>query len=186
MRARLSIAISFFILASCIPLRIAPNIDDYRITKGDSFKKDLPKREMFVFEDLKDADEFYIFVDTKFQLNKENVYDDVPFTIDEQQYFFSFYEVEIPDKSINLIPVVLDVFANAALGNDDIDPIFSDEDAGYSRIGNWYIAIEVYSDSEKDCLQMNSLSREAVLEYLRTLKNEYLSTHNYNEVVFKN
>lgn len=186
MRARLSIAFSFFILTSCIPLRIAPNIDDYRITKGKTFKKELPQREMFVFEDPKDADQFYNYVDAKFQLNNENVYDDVPFTIGEQQYFFSFYEVEIPDKSINLIPVVLDVFTNAALGNDEIDPIFSEEDVGYSRVGNWYIAIEVYSDLEKDCLQMNSLSREAVLEYLRTLKKEYLSTHNYDEVVFEN
>ena len=186
MRAFLFITISFFFLSSCIPLRIAPNIDDYRITKGESFKRDLPKREMFVFEDPKDADHFYNYVDTKFQLNNENVYDDIPFTIGEQQYFFSFYDVEIPDKSINLFPVLLDVFTNAALGNDEMDPIFSNEDAGYSRMGNWYIAIEVYNDLEKDCLRMNSLSREAVLEYLRTLKKEYLSTHNYNEVVFKN
>ena len=186
MKSLLPIAISFFLLSSCIPLRIAPNIPDYRITKGESFKKDLPKREMFVFEDPKDANHFYNYVDTKFQLNNENVYDDIPFIIDDQQFFFSFYEVEIPDKTINLFPVVLDVFTNAALGNDEMDPIFSGGDAAYSRIGNWYIAIEVYSDLEKDCLQINSLSRQAVLEYLRTLKKEYLSTHNNNEVVFKN
>ncbi len=186
MRSLLPIAISFFFLSSCIPLRIAPNIPDYRITKGESFKKDLPKREMFVFEDPKDANHFYNYLDTKFQLNNENVYDDVPFTVDEQQFFFSFYEVEIPDKTINLFPVVLDVFTNAALGNDEMDPIFSGGNAAYSRIGNWYIAIEVYSDLEKDCLHMDSLSRETVLEYLRTLKIEYLSTYNYNEVVFEN
>ena len=81
---------------------------------------------------------------------------------------------------------MLDVFANAALGNEDMEPIFSDGDVGCSRVGNWYIAIEVYSDSEKDCLQENSLSRKSVLEYLRNLKSEYLNTHNYNEIVFKN
>ncbi len=186
MKSLLPIAISFFFLSSCIPLRIAPNITDYRITKGASFKKQLPQREMFVFEDPKDATHFYHYVDTKFQLNNENVYDDVPFVINGQQFFFSFYEVEIPDKTINLFPIVLDVFTNAALGNEDMDPYFSDGDATYSRVGNWYIAIEVYSDIEKDCLHMDSLSREVVLEYLRTLKKEYLSTHNYNEVVFKN
>ncbi len=186
MRSLLPIAISFLFLHSCIPLRIAPIIPDYRITKGESFKKDLPKREMFVFEDPKGANHFYNYVDTKFQLNNQNVYDDVPFTIDEQQFFFSFYEVEIPDKTINLFPVVLDVFTNAALGNDEMDSIFSGEDATFSGVNNWYIAIEVYSDFEKDCLLMDSLSREAVLEYLRILKKEYLSTHNYNEVVFKN
>ena len=99
----------FVFLSSCIPLRIAPNIPDYRITKGESFKKDLPKREMFVFEDPKDTNHFYNYVDSKFQLNNENVYDDVPFIVDDQQFFFSFYEVEIPDKTINLFPVVLDV-----------------------------------------------------------------------------
>ncbi len=78
------------------------------------------------------------------------------------------------------------MFTNAALGNDEMDSIFSGEDATFSGVNNWYIAIEVYSDFEKDCLLMDSLSREAVLEYLRILKKEYLSTHNYNEVVFKN
>lgn len=176
----------FFLVASCIPLRIAPTIDDYRVTQGKTFKRHLPEREMFIFEDPKDANEFFDYIDTKFQLNGEKVYDDVPFTIEQQQYFFSFYEVEIPDKSINLIPAMLDLITNAAVGNDEMDPIFSDGDATYSRVGNWYVAIEVYSDLEKDCLQIKSLSREAVLEYLRTLKTEYLSTHNYNEVVFKN
>ena len=52
------------------------------------------------------------------------------------------------------------------------------------RIGQWYIAIEVYSDTEYDCLMEKSLSREAVLKYLRGLKREYLTTHNYNETVF--
>ncbi len=186
MRIFIFIAISVFFLSSCIPLRIAPDIDDYRITRGKSFKRNLPKREMFVFEDPKDADHFYDYVNTRFQLNNENVYDDVPFKLEERQYFFSFYEIEIPDKSINFIPIIFDVFVNAALGNEDMDPIFSDGNAGYSRVGNWYIAIEVYNDLEKDSLQVNSLSREAVLEYLRTLKEEYLSIHNYNEVVFKN
>lgn len=186
MKSIFTILILFFLFTSCIPLRIAPAIDDYRITKGASFKKDLPKRIMFVFEDPKDAGQFYNYVNVKFQLNDENVYDDVPFTIDGEQFFFSFYEVEIPDKSINLFPVLLDVLINEAMGNEQTDPILSDDDAGYSRVGHWYIAIEVYSDSEEDCLQMNSLSREAVLDYLRSVKKEYLSTHNYNEVVFKN
>ncbi|WP_422082751.1 hypothetical protein [Ulvibacterium sp.] len=173
------IAISF-LLYSCIPLRIAPSIDDYKITKGRKFKKGLPKRKMFIFEDPKDADQFYNYVNIKFGLNDENVYDDVPFEIAGQQYFFSFYEVEIPTKTINLIPLVIDGLLDSA----DMDPIL--EDAHASRIGNWYIAIEAYADFDRDCLQENSLSREAVLKYLRAIKREYLSTHNYNEVVFKN
>ena len=135
---------------------------------------------MFVFEDTKDNNHFYNYVNTKFQLNNENVYDDVPFTQNGIQYFFSFYEVEIPTKTINLVGFV----ADAMLGEAGIDPIF--EDSYDSRKEHWYIAIEVYSDLEKDCLQVDSLSREVVLKYLRTLKHEYLITHNHNETVFKN
>lgn len=71
------------------------------------------------------------------------------------------------------------IFDDAGIG-----PIF--DDSYGSRKGHWYIAIEVYNDLEKDCLQVDALSREAVLKYLRTLKQEYLITHNYNETVFKN
>ncbi len=169
-----------FLLYSCIPLRIAPSIDDYKITKGKKFKRGLPKREMFIFEDPKDANQFYNYVNIKFELGDEDVYDDVPFKINGQQYFFSFYEVEIPTKTINLIPLVIDGLLDSA----DMGPFL--EDVHASRVGNWYIAIEAYTDFEQDCLQENSLSREVVLKYLRTKKQEYLSTYNYNEVVFKN
>lgn len=163
---------------SCIPLRVAPKIEDYTVTKGENFKKTLPEREMFVFEDPKDINHFYHYVDTRFDLNKENVYDDVPFKIDGVQYFFSFYEVEIPTNKLNVGGMFVDaIFEAAGLG-----PVVNE----YAhRNGHWYIAMEVYSDTENDCLNRTSLSREAVLKYLSALKKEYLTTHNYNETVFK-
>nr|WP_288931144.1 hypothetical protein [uncultured Allomuricauda sp.] len=168
-------------LNSCIPLRIAPNIKDFKLTQGKRFKKGLPKKNVFVFEDPKDTDEFYNYVNTKFQLNDYYVDVQVPFLVQGQTFYFSFYEVEIPTKTINLIPLVLDVALNQAT---DMDPVF--DEAHTSRVGNWYIAMEVFSDTEKDCLSDNSISREIVLSYLRELKKEYLATDNYNEVVFKN
>ncbi|WP_281541771.1 hypothetical protein [Maribacter aestuarii] len=175
-----------FLIQSCIPLRVAPKIDDYNVGKGKNFKRSLPEREMFIFEDPKEAYMFYDCVDMKYGLNNDNVYDDIPFEIDDKQYFFSFYETEIQDKYLNLFPFVADISLNAALDNDDMEPILSDKAEGVRRNGNWYIAIEVYSDTEKDCLTINPLSRKVVLEYLRDLKNEYLATHNYNELIFKN
>lgn len=173
------------IVQSCIPLRIAPSIDDYKLTKGKKFKRGLPKRTVFIFEDPKEkkVNEFYNFVNSKFQLEHENVYDDVPFNIRGQQYFFSFYETDIPDKTINFLPIIFNAMWNSALNIED-----DDNEPGPSEIrtNNYYIAIEVYNDIEKDCLEEDALSREAVLKYLRTLKKEYLSTHNYNELVFKN
>ena len=166
---------------SCIPLRIAPNIKDYKIAKGKRFKKGLPKKNVFVFEDPKEADEFYHYVNTKFQLNDYYVDVQVPLLIEDTTYYFSFYEVEIPTKTINLIPLALDVALNKAT---DMEPVF--DDIHTSRTGNWYIAIEVFTDTEKDCLSEESVSRQKVLSYLRNLKKEYLATNNYNELVFKN
>ncbi len=156
------------------------------MVEGKKFKRSLPKRNMFIFQDPKEADAFYSYINTKYSLNNQDVYDNVPFTIDEKQFFFSFYETDIPDKHLNLFPLIADVFLNAALGNEDIEPIISNGTEEIIRKGNWYIAIEVYNDEEADCLTTNSLSRTAVLKYLSTLKKEYLSTQNYNEIVFKN
>jgi hypothetical protein len=169
------------LVQSCIPLRIAPTIKDYKVTKGKRFKKGLPKKNVFVFEDPKDADEFYNYINTKFQLNGYYVDVQVPFLIEDKTYYFSFYEVEIPTKTINLVPLMLDVALAKAT---DMEPVF--EDAHTSRKGNWYIVIEVFNDTEKDCLSEASVSQQLVLSYLRDLKKEYLATDNYDEIVFKN
>lgn len=186
MKKILLLAATGIVLNSCIPIRIAPSIKDYKVVKGKRFKRGLPKKTVFVFEDSKDADEFYNYVNTKFQLQDYYVDTQVPFTLNNEQFYFSFYEVEINDKAINLFPIVFDVAFSAALGNDEIEPILSEDAEPVLRSGNWYIAIEVFSNAEKDCLREDSISRNVVLPYLRNLKQEYLSTHNYNEVVFKN
>ncbi len=175
----------FFMLQSCIPLRIAPSISNYKVTNGKKFKRGLSKRQMFIFEDPKQAGDFYDYVNTKFALGHHNVYDDVPFELNEAQYFFAFYEIEIPDKVLNLAPMVADAIWNEVVydGEEETRGV---QPQDVLRKGNWYVAIEVYSDMEKDCLQKDSLSREAVLKYLSSLKEEYLATYNYNEVVFKN
>ncbi len=185
MRKIVLLVFALFLFQSCIPLRIAPKIKDYKVTSGKRFKRSLSKRKMFIFEDSKQAEQFYNYVNIKFGLNDVNVYDDIPFEIDGKQYFFAFYEVEIPNKTLNLFPVVFDLALNVAFQNEEIQPYISEETKMISRRGNWYLAIEVYSDLEKDCLQETSLSKEAVLKYLRALKKEYLATHNYNETVFK-
>ena len=180
MRKLLQLIVCLVFISSCIPLRIAPNIKDYKLAFGKRFKKGLPKKTVFVFEDPKDADEFYGYVNTKFQLNDYYVDVEVPFDVQGNNYFFSFYEVEIPTKTINLVPLILDGVLTQA---SDMDPVFDELYA--TRTGNWYIAIEVFSETENDCLLESSVSRDIVLPYLRNLKNEYLSTQNYNEIVFK-
>ncbi|MEM9077466.1 MAG: hypothetical protein AAGC43_10520 [Bacteroidota bacterium] len=168
------------LIYSCIPLRIAPNINDYKITKGKKFKKSLPKKTVYVFEDPKEEEEFYNYINTKFGLKDYFVDVDVPFYIEGEKYSFSFYEVEIPDKTVNLIPLV----ADALLSRADMEPVF--DEVHESRKGNFYIAIEVYDDLGDDMLVEESTSKPKIVQFLSELKNEYLNTHNYNEVVFKN
>lgn len=172
---------SLILCQSCIPLRISPDIENYKVTKGKKFKRGLPKRQMFIFEDHKQAGHFYEYINNKFQLEDDQVYDDIPFMISEDQYFFSFYEIDIPDKSINLFPVIFEAVLLGVLNSEeDIESVPEEV-----RKDNFYIAIEVYNDFEKDCLSKEALSREVVLKYLSTLKKEYLATNNYNELVFK-
>ncbi len=174
------------LLFSCIPLRIAPQIKDNKIVMGKRFKKGLPKKYVFVFEDTKAADQFYNYINTKFNLQDYYVDVQVPFEIEEREYYLSFYEVEIADKALNLFPLLADVAVNVALGNEDFENYVATTENSTVRQGNYYIAIEVFSETEKDCLSEKYSNRPAVLTYLRELKGEYYSTYNYNEVVFKN
>ncbi|HDZ07203.1 hypothetical protein LCGC14_0165580 [marine sediment metagenome] len=69
---------------------------------------------MLIFEDPKEAYEFYKHINIKFELQEEKVHDDVPFKLEEQQYFFSFYEFDIPNKSINLVSIAADALLERA------------------------------------------------------------------------
>lgn len=58
---------------SCIPLRTAPNIETDKIYLGKNFKKSLGKTYYLIFEDSKDAYEFYYFINAKYHLNHKEV-----------------------------------------------------------------------------------------------------------------
>lgn len=168
MKQTLLFSVLLLLLQSCIPIKFAPNIEDYKIVRGSKFKKGLPSRNIFVFEDNKDANEFYNYVNAKFNLEDIKVMDDVPFEIEGNQYFFSFYEVDKTTKSLDMLPFLTSVITNA---DDTETPTMDREDS-------YYIAIEVYSDFENDCLAMEALSRTLVLKYLRELKEQYQNTQN--------
>ena len=169
-----------FLCYSCIPLRIAPKIKEDKVMLGKKFKRHLPKRYAYIFEDPKDVNEFYYYIDTKYQLYGQDVEYNVPFVIDGEEYYFSFHEVEIPDKTLNLVPIV----ADQILEKNGHDPMM--EDFEFSRQGNWYIAITVADDRINDCLNPRHPAREKILTYLRDLRTEYLNTHHYVDVLFTN
>lgn len=164
---------------SCIPLRIAPNIKTDKVMVAKKFKRKLPKRYAFIFEDPKDANEFYYYVNTKYELNHLDVEYNVPFIAEGKEYFFSFHETEIPDKTLNLGLIFVDLI----LESKDWDPMFVDDYE--TRKGNWYLVITVSDDAFNDCLKPNYNSREDILKYLRNLKMEYLTTSNYLEALLR-
>lgn len=176
----------FFMLASCIPFQFAPTIEDYKLVKGKRFKKGLPQKTTFVFQDPKEHGEFYDYINTKFKLNHDFVDVEVPFQIEGELFYFSFYEVIKKSKALFLLPLATDLTVHAATNADEFEPTVANEDNTILEAGTFYIAIEVYSDNEKDCLHQNSPNEKKVLAYLQALKSEYLNTDNYNEVLFKN
>jgi len=179
MKRLLIILVSFYLLSSCIPLRIAPNIKEDKIKIAKRFQRHLPKQYALIFKDQKAADEFYYFINTKYHLNHQSVEDNVPFKIDDTNFSFSFYEVERITKTINLVPFFLD----AALSNHDMDPAF--EDSYSSRKGHWYIALTSVDADMNDALSPNYNNRVAIIKYLRDLRIEYLNTNNYLETMLK-
>ncbi len=70
---QLATILFFLIFSSCIPLSIAPNIEDYKIKVAKKFKRKLPKDYAFIFEDTKEANEFYNYINLKYELNDKYV-----------------------------------------------------------------------------------------------------------------
>jgi hypothetical protein len=174
------IIFALFMFYSCIPLRIAPRIKDDKVMVAKKFKRKLPKSYAFIFEDPKDANEFYNYINIKYQLNDEEVGWNVPFIIENEELFLTYYEVEIPTKTINLIPIFLD----AILEDNDHDPLL--EELEFSRNGHWYLVLTVSNSNFEDCLKPNYTYRKEVLAYLRKLRLQYLYTQNYVQVLLEN
>ena len=160
-----------FIITSCISLRKAPSNFTYRIEVAKKFKRQFPKELAYIFEDPKDANQFYKYINTKFQLNDTDVGYNVPITIDNKSYFITYHEAEIADKKLNLLGIAVD----ATLAVNDLDPVF---DQGYvKRNGHWFLALTVYDENNNNCLKSKYPERKNVLDFLNLLQNEYLNSH---------
>lgn len=168
-----------FFTFSCIPLQIAPNIEGSKVFKGKKFKKELPKQHVYVFEDPKDANEFYTYINAKYDLDYDVGGGNVPIIINDKRYYLTFYEVERSTKTVNLVPIAVD----AAMDSKGNDPIF--EGSYTSRTGSWYIALTVTDDNFNDNLEESDPAHKGILKHLDHLRKEYLSTANYMEIYLK-
>jgi len=169
----------FAFFTSCIPLSFAPNIKTDKVKLAKRFKRDLPKQHGFIFEDPKEADEFYKFINTKYWLPGINR--KIPLWIDSKPYIMNVYERRRTTSTLNFIPILID----AAL---------SDEERGVQGFFNsfyttrnekWFIIITLTDLNRQDALMPNHEKRNANLVFLCSLQKEYLNTVNYMEAYFR-
>jgi hypothetical protein len=168
------------ILHSCFPVSIPPNLEKGQIFKARKFKKQLPKPYSCIFADPKTQMNFTIFLSSKFPPNNEGDSEtNVPIKVDGMQYFITFYETEKKSHAVNLLPTI----ANEVLYKNNIPVQFNE--SPIVRDGTWYIAIIITDEDYNDALSPSYIYHEDVLQFSRTLQNEYLSTDNYNSLLLK-
>ncbi len=175
-----TLAISMaFLCFSCIPYKIPPKIENHKVMKAKKFKRDLPGTFGFVFKDPKEADEFYYYINSKFDLGFDRVETNVPMEVDNKLYYLSFHEREKTSETLNLIPLVID----GVLDSQGHGPFL--EEVHTSRSEYWYIILTVEDSDMKDALNPEYYDQKQVVDYLSQLRQEYLKTHHYSELAFK-
>ena len=177
----LYVAFIAILFTSCIPVKVAPQIADFKVKKGKRFQKKLPKRQAFIFNDPKKANEFYKFIDAKIGFENQTLDYYLPVTINNKLYSFSYYEVSRTTKTINLLPMLID----SNRSSKGKEPLLEDLYTSENRKGTWYIAITIQNNSSTDCLSDNFKDKPEVVAYLKKLKDEYLSTYNYEALKMK-
>ena len=177
---QLAILLLTILLTSCIPYKIAPKFknEDYKVMNAKKFQRKLPRETSFIFKDPKDADEFYNYINTKYSLKHNNVGLNTPILIDNETFYLNYYEVERTDETANVGLLIADTVLEEKTGLTAFDENYT------SRKGHWYIIITVYDNDIKNSLLDKHPKKAEVLKYLKALKQEYLTTHNYEELLF--
>jgi hypothetical protein len=145
--------------------------------EAKKFQRKMPRETSFIFKDPKNADEFYSYVNKKYKLNDADVGVNTPFQLNNQTLYLSYHEAERTDEMVNL-PLVLIDAKRESNGNT---PLF--ENNYTSRSGHWYLILTVYDNDMKNCLKDNHPLKAKTIQYLRDLKQEYLTTQNYEELL---
>ncbi len=163
-------------LTSCFPTKTAPKINTYKLQKAKRFHSSLPKDVAFIFQDKKDEGAFYQFLQSKYNLDDEQMNDAIPFVVDDKTYFFNFYERDRTSEAF-LLGAMLAV---AIAGGDP-----SGGDYTLSGSQKWYIALLVFDEEEKDALNEEHPHRKRVVAYLDLLRREYYGLYSPIEQEFR-
>lgn len=165
---------------SCIPLSFAPNIETDKVKIAKRFKRDLPKRYGFIFEDPKEADEFYTFINTKYQL--PGMDRKIPLWVHKKPLIMNIYERRRTTSTLNFIPILIDAALSGE--NSGVPGFFN---SFYTtRNEKWFIIITLTDLNGQDGLAPAYDRQNTNLSFLRNLQKEYLNTANYMEAYFRN
>jgi hypothetical protein len=139
-------------------------------------------KQVLFLKTQKNANEFYTYINVKFNRNTIDAEYNIPIAIGSQTFYMTFFEAERTTKTVNVLPMAADVLlsANNLGSGTTFNNVYT------SRKGSWYISIIVLDNEMKDILAQNNKTQQQVVDYLSALKKEYLSTANYQEVYFKN
>ena len=177
---QLSYLLILLFISSCFPISIPPNLENGKLMEAKKFKRKLPNQYAYIFTDLKDANEFYYYLSAKFPPNKLGDSEgNVPITIDNRNYYISFYETEKKSRLVSLLPIMVNGLLDKEEGTE------FNEILTVARDGTWYIALTVSNKNFEDGLSPNSKDQKEILNFVKALHNEYITTHNYNSLLLK-
>lgn len=176
---RLVFLLFILVFSSCIPTQIAPKFKNktYKVTLAKKFERTLEREMAFIFKDPKDAEEFYKYLNKKFQLQHKDVGTNVPFQLNNETLYLSYTEISRNDTSINLPLVAVDA-KRQANGNSSLF-----ERSHTSNNEHWYIVITVYDEQIENCLKNTHRLKDKTIEYLKALQMEYFNVQNYDELL---
>tara|TARA_R100001369_G_scaffold16414_2_gene31433 strand:- start:381 stop:932 length:552 start_codon:yes stop_codon:yes gene_type:complete len=164
---------------SNIPVKIAPKFknQDYKIMQANKFQRKMSRETSFIFKDPKNADEFYYYVNKKYKLNHKDVGLNTAFQHKAKTYYLSYSEVGKEDENANIGLAFVDLVLEEKAGFTVFENNYT------SRKGHWYIILTVYDKDIKNCLLDKHPMKSEITKYLRALKKEYVTTHNYEELL---
>ncbi|WP_296146331.1 hypothetical protein [uncultured Flavobacterium sp.] len=149
----------FLVLQSCIGAKAGYQIDDYYVSENGKEILGTKPLNAFIFENNLKNLPFEQFLAVKYKLDSY-LTRDFWVTIDKNRYKILVYDFAEFDKYFGT--------ANfAALNQENIANIVGGQPK--------FIAISMITDSNEDCLSDKSIFQNMAINYLKKLKDEYIS-----------
>ena len=154
-----AILLLFFVLQSCVVAKPGYQIDDYYVSENGKEILGTKPLNAFIFENNLKNLPFEQFLAVKYKL-ESYLTRDFWVTIDKNRYKILVYDFAEFDKYFGT--------ANfAAVDQENIANIVGGQPK--------FIAISMITDSNEDCLSDKSIFQNMAINYLKKLKDEYIS-----------